>query len=526
MSEDETQSPVKKRNLDGEMANAALHGETDKIVRLFGSAAREHYAAYAGRNHEVSNTHGALRTIVEQKEAAGRYRNIQLKQQAGFAAEIKSVARRNAGAIINGDNERYIREDDRTDVANDRLVDINKVDAKGETVSGGAEQMKFVGSSHKDLLRKLQSEEYQRYFEGDVVVDIADDDYAALIGGNGTPGLIDQRLDELNDLLENASPNKKAEIQGKIDKLRTIKSKLRKSGLTRREAMEAVRHPKWATAKDVIGVAHKAGVQQALNVAAVTGAMSLVREFVAYVKGEEDLQEAAGKVGKTLGIAAAMGYVTAFAGSAVKGAMQNSASEYVRYVSQTNVVSGMASAGVEVGKSVVRLCQGKITPAQCVEELGEKGVGQIGSLMGAAAAAAAASGAGMGTMATMALSVAGSTVGYSAALAVYRELSMALEEYELAREDRIRMEKECAEAIEAIRRYRVEMDTLAKQYFERCYTSFEAGFAAMDQAIINQDPDGYIAGNAEICEVLGRKPQFRSMSEFNDLMASDESLKL
>ena len=221
-----------------------------------------------------------------------------------------------------------------------------------------------------------------------------------------------------------------------------------------------------------------------------------------------------------------MGYVTAFAGSAVKGAMQNSASEYVRYVSQTNVVSGMASAGVEVGKSVVRLCQGKITPAQCVEELGEKGVGQIGSLMGAAAAAAAASGAGMGTMATMALSVAGSTVGYSAALAVYRELSTALEEYELAREDRIRMEKECAEAIEAIRRYRVEMDTLAKQYFERCYTSFEAGFAAMDQAIINQDPDGYIAGNAEICEVLGRKPQFRSMSEFNDLMASDESLKL
>lgn len=276
MSEDGTQSPVKKRNLDGEMANAALHGETDKIVRLFGSAAREHYAAYAGRNHEVSNTHGALRTIVEQKEAAGRYRNIQLKQQAGFAAEIKSVARRNAGAIINGDNERYIREDDRTGVANDRLVDINKVDAKGETVSGGAEQMKFVGSSHKDLLRKLQSEEYQRYFEGDVVVDIADDDYAVLIGGNGTPGLIDQRLDELNDLLENASPNKKAEIQGKIDKLRTIKSKLRKSGLTRREAMEAVQHPKWATVKDVIGVAHKAGVQQALNVAAVTGAMSLV----------------------------------------------------------------------------------------------------------------------------------------------------------------------------------------------------------------------------------------------------------
>lgn len=514
MSEDEDQSPVKERNLDGEIANAALHRERDEIIRRFGSAAREHYAAYTGKNTPPDpKKTDTLKQLNRHKGG--------LAQRGGYAAEIKAVARRNANHIETGDDIRFAREGH-----NDEIVDLMQIDNQGRPLPGSESQMKFIGATPEELLAKLQGRRCQKYIDASVYLDIADDDYAALMGHNGTPGLIDQRLDELNDLLENASTNKKAEIQGKIDKLRTIKSKLRKSGLTRGEAVEAVLHPKWATVKDVIGVAHKAGVQQALNVAAVTGAMSLVREFVAYVKGEEDLQEAAGKVGKTVGIAAAMGYVTAFAGSAVKGAMQNSASEYVRYVSQTNVVSGMASAGVEVGKSVVRLCQGKITPAQCVEELGEKGVGQIGSLMGAAAAAAAASGAGMGTMATMALSVAGSTVGYSAALAVYRELSMALEEYELAREDRIRMEKECAEAIEAIRRYRVEMDTLAKQYFERCYTSFEAGFAAMDQAIINQDPDGYIAGNAEICEVLGRKPQFRSMSEFNDLMASDESLKL
>lgn len=50
MSEDEDQSPVKERNLDGEIANAALHRERDEIIRRFGSAAREHYAAYTGKN--------------------------------------------------------------------------------------------------------------------------------------------------------------------------------------------------------------------------------------------------------------------------------------------------------------------------------------------------------------------------------------------------------------------------------------------------------------------------------------------
>lgn len=513
MSEDDKQLPVKKRNMDGELANAMLHEETDELVQRFGSAAREHYAAYAGRDHIVGNKQATLKGLAQHGGGDA--------QRAGFAAEIKAVARRNANHIEHGEGARFTREGH-----NDQIIDLSQVDSRGRPLAGTESQMKFMGRTPEDLLAKLRGKQCQKYIDAGAYLDIADDDYAALMGRNGKPGIIDRQMDDLRNRLENVPAGRKAEIQGKIDKLQTIKSKLRPSGLTRREAVEAVKHPKWATAKDVVGVAHKAGVQQALNVAAVTGAMSLVREFVACIKGEKDVQEAAAEVGKTVGLAAALGYATAFAGSAVKGAMQNSASSYARSVSQTNVVSGMVSATVEVGKSVVRLCQGKITPAQCVEELGEKGVSQIGSLMGAAAASATASAAGLGTMATMAFSVAGSTVGYSAAIAVYRELSTALEEYELAREDRIRIERECAEAVEAIRRYRTEMDTLTKQYFERCYTSFESGFAAMDRAVIEQDPDGYIAGNATICEVLGRQPQFRDMNEFDDLMVSGESLKL
>lgn len=526
MAKNGEESPVRKRNMDGEMANAAMRAQTDETIRRFGSAVSEHFAAYAGRDHKARTTHATLKSLAGQKQAAGPYKNIQTNQQAGFAAEIKSVARRNAKAIIDGSGARYIREDDRTGKANDPLVDISRVDPHGRTVSGGAEQMKFVGSSPEDLLGRLKSKAYRRYFDAGLTMSIADDDYDALMGHNGKPGIIDQQIDELKRRLAVSSEDGKATIRDKIDELRTIKSRLKASGLTREEAREAVRHPKWSTTKDVVGTAHAAGVEQALNVALVTGAMSLVREFVAYTKGEESLQEAAGNVGKTVGIASAFGYATGFAGSAIKGAMQNSTSGYMRSISETNVAAGMAMAATEVMKTVTRLCQGRITPEQCVEELGEKGVAQIGSLMGAAVASGTASAAGMGTLTTMALSVAGSTVGYSAAVAVYRELSTALKDYELAREDRIRVERECAEAIESIRAYRAEMDALTRQYFERSYASFEIGFKAMDQAIIDHDPDGYIIGNTAICEALGRTPQFRDMNEFDDLMASDENLKL
>lgn len=68
--------------------------------------------------------------------------------------------------------------------------------------------------------------------------------------------------------------------------------------------------------------------------------------------------------------------------------------------------------------------------------------------MGVAVAMAAipADGAFMAAMVGM----AGSTLGYAAAVAVYEELSTALHDYELAKEERIRVERECAEAVGAL----------------------------------------------------------------------------
>ena len=157
-------------------------------------------------------------------------------------------------------------------------------------------------------------------------------------------------------------------------------------------------------AKDVARVANKAGLQQARNGALIGGGVSLIRNMVACINGSIEPAEAARNVGVDAGLAAAFGYVTAFSGAAIKGAMQNASSEYLRSLSRTNVAATMVSTVTDVSKVVALYCRGEITGAVCIERLGQQGMGQLGGVMGVAVAMAAvpADGAFMAAMVGMA----------------------------------------------------------------------------------------------------------------------------
>ena len=116
-------------------------------------------------------------------------------------------------------------------------------------------------------------------------------------------------------------------------------------------------------------------------------------------------------------------------------------------------------------------------------------------------------------------------IGYSLSTAAYKELSSALRDARLAREERIRVERECAESIRMIRQYRREMEENVSQYLSRYRTAFESGFRALDEAIIRNDADGFISGNAELQRILGRKPQISSFDEFDAMMRSRKPIE-
>lgn len=525
-----------ENKFEKKLEEEALKGAAAEVVQRYGSAVKQHYVAYSGMDNETGQKLAKGLKDISKSKINPKYRSQNIKQQAGFAAEVKSVARKNAQNIIEGKGNKFTRSDDIGRV-NDTITDLVELAPDGTAISGTASQMKFVGSSPEDLLGKLGSKKYQKYIDAGIFLDIADDDYEALLGTNGKPGIIDEKIKSLREQADRTKQIGKDQVAGQkeaqIEKYEYIKKKLRKSGLTRKESVQARLHAAWSTAKDATKIANEAAVGQAKIGAGISGSLSLVRNVVACIKGDKTPEEAALSVAEDTGRGAAVSYVSAFSGTMVKGAMQNAKSGYLKSLSKTNLATTLVTATVDVGKTLHRYFGGDITGAQCIEELGQQGVGEIGSAMFSAMGVSAATsvapaGAAMGTVAAYGAvgGLIGATLGYTAAIACYQELATALKEAELAREERIRIEKECAEAIALIRQYRMEMNHMVSEYLTDHIQTFNQGFLEMDKAIAQQDVNGFLQGNAGIQEILGKEVQFRTQEEFDVLMASDIALKL
>lgn len=200
-------------------------------------------------------------------------------------------------------------------------------------------------------------------------------------------------------------------------------------------------------------------------------------------------------------------------------------SNTVKNMSNATLPKQMVSTTVNVGKVMARFIKGEITGTECIVQLGEDGFGELGAAMYATAFTTVVKGAGSRVL-TVVAGAAGSTIGYMAAVAVYQELKTSLIEYQLAVEERKRIEAECAEAVVMIREYREQMIAAYEQYFTEHLEAFQNGVDAMDKAMIEGDVNGFLGANAQIQIALGRKPQFRTQEEFDNLMLSDESFKL
>ncbi len=516
-------SDKKKENNENDkmLERVAMEGASAEIVDRYGNAVKEHFSAFSGKDAGKELKKG-LRSI-SQNKVSDEYRKQNIKQQAGFSAEVKSVARNNADNIVKGKAERYIRTDDMGCV-NDPICDLKKLDTNGREIPGSGAQMKFVGKTPNELLNKLRSNKYRKYLDADAKLSIADDDYAALMGKDG----IDKEIKNLKEQLERAEKDGNVKIasekKAQIEDYEKIKKNLRRSGLTRDEAIEAREHPLRSTVKDVGKLAHKAGINQAKTGTVISGSISIVKNVVSCMKGEKEINDAALDVAKDIGTGAAFSYATAFSGTVINGVLKNSSHVYMRSLSNTNLAAGLVSTTVNVGKTMIRYLNGELTGAQCIETLGEQGVGELGSAMYSAIALAAVK--GTGSIATKVLAgMAGSTFGYAATVAVYQELATSLKEYELAVENRILIEAECEEAIRLICQYRKEMNAAVELYLSEHLEVFDTGFKTMDTAIMENDVNGFIAGNTMIQEVLGHQIQFRSQGEFDDFMSSDIPLK-
>lgn len=501
-------TPKKKKDKSVELAAQA--GAAFEVVQRYGTAEKGHIVAYSGLDNETGKQLKRGLKKIAQSKVNPDYKEQNIKQQSGFAAEDKYVARQNAEKIISGESERVIRTDDLGRV-NDPLYDHVLLSGDGMEILGSGEQMKFVGGSPKECLNKLASEKFQKYLDADATITVPSDFY------DGIHKEADKKIASLSRQLEHARKSGRGDLeeslQQRIDKFQKIKSSVKDSGTTNADAIEARLHPKLSTAKDMARLSHRAGIEQAKIGALVGGGISLVRNTVAVVKGTIKPKDAARNFVADTGSGAIAGYTTAFAGSAIKAAMQNARNSYIRSLSRTNVPAAIVTCTVDVGKSLSSYLKGEISGVGFLRELGEKGTGHLAAAVFASAGQVLIPIPVVGAM-------VGSMIGYSLSSTYYKELMQALDDAALAHEQRLAIEAECNEACRMIKAYRADFDLAAHHYFKSHMDVFSKALKGMDEALLEGDINLFISSANSITKKLGHETQFDNFGEFQERMAS------
>lgn len=492
--------------------NVALEGAAAETVQRYGSAVKEHFFAYSGVDNETGEQLKRGLKAISKSKVNPKYIKQNLRQQAGFSAENKYAARQNAENIIRKNGITVKNTDIKGSGSYNEFFDLIAKDKDGNIIA--QDQMKFVGGDPKECLTKLASKKFQKYLDADAEITIPKDYYEGVEVDGKIVSIfteIDQTIGNLQKQLEHAKSKGNKELadnlQKQIDKYKKIRTSVKNSEITNAEAMEARLHPELSTAKDIGKLSLRAGGQQALYGAAIGGGISIIQNCVALIKGEKDSKEAALSVAGDTTKAAAISFATGFSGTVIKGAMQNAKNTTLRALSKTNFAGTLVTTAVETGKTLRKYINGEISGLDCLEELGEKGTGQVSAAMFAVIGQASIPIPVVGGL-------IGSMVGYALSTAFYKEVVNTLKAEKLAKEERIRIEKECNEAILLIRKYRSEMNEVINNYLSDYSTTFNDAFSQMFLSLNMNDVDGFIGGANKITEKLNGQVAFRTFQEF------------
>ena len=511
---------MKKGEKERSIINAGLAGAQTETVQRYGAAVKEHIVAYTGEDHEARKELAKSLKSISKSKVNPNDKSRNIKQQAGFSAEVKTQARENAEKIIQGDKvSRSTRTDDMTKQPdgkgrtvggrNEQLYDIAEIDRDGVYIEGSGRQLKYIGGDAEGCYQKLLEKKFDKYREAEVPIEIPSDFY------DDVKSKLNDRIDSLERQINNAEVKGNFELAEKhraqLAKVEKTRDSLKKGKLTNDEAIEARLHPMVSTGKDMASVSHRAGIKSAKYGAVIGGGISFIQNSVSVIKGDKEINEAVMEVAGDTAQAAGISYATGFAGSAIKGGMQNAQSEYLQALSKTNLPATVTVAALETGKTLKKYLEGKIDGTECLTELGEKGTGMLASAAGATVGQILIPVPVVGGL-------VGSMVGYAISSAYYNSLVNVLNEAKIAHKERLRIEAECKETICAIREYRFEVELAIRNYLKENISVFDTAFAAIENAYSTGDVDLFIKGTNIITRQLGGNPLFENKQELDMLM--------
>lgn len=220
-------------------------------------------------------------------------------------------------------------------------------------------------------------------------------------------------------------------------------------------------------------------------------------------------------------------YLNAFAVFALENGLKQVKFRDVSKLGTEEFAEKVIEAVKKVESAVAAYCRADIDEVALISRLGEAGVLDVAQsfLQACGVDVAKVKGQVQAVLEDF-TSVGILLVSFYASAAAYKLLREALQDAAVAHENRIQVEEECAKSIERMRSYRERMNAAVSDYLFVRAETFNAGVAAMDQAILEGDVNGFLRGNVAIQEMLNYKIQFHNQEEFDALMDSDEAFVL
>lgn len=516
------ENPDSNDEITRDKKRATIAVAENELVSRFGGANAEYIKGYTGIDNETGRHFAkSLGGIYKHKVNANPVEAAKnIKQQAGYSAEVILTSRDNAEAVISGSDIRVSRSDDLAQYGkNHGVVDRVKI-LQGEIVDGTEAQTKFVGN--RDYLFKKIAEDTQK---GDAKfsryrgykLELPSEQHV------GAREFCKEKAQEMRNAAQaagadGASLDVVERLQGNAKHYDQLADNLVDSGLTTEDVIFYRTHPKRAIAFDLARTSHRAGREGAKCGAVIGGCVSLLTNAFAIAQEKKSLSEAGKGVAIDTTKAAVFGYATAFTGSSIKGVMQQSAGPYMRTLSRTNAPTLALNVCLSLGISIRRYLAEEINEAELLEEVGEKGTGMLSAGMMAALGQLVIPVPFVGA-------AVGGMIGYTLSSMFYRSALDTAKEAAAASADLIRVRE-----IEAAARLEIETSRAA-------FVAFIAGeFPELHRETLQlfevieehscQEGDAFVTAINRYAELLGGQLEFKSQVEFDTFMQSDKPLRI
>lgn len=499
-----------------DVAQAGIALSADETVRRYGSASAEFIKGYRGVDNETGLRFAAgLRDISGHKLNADPIEAAKnLKQQAGYSAEVAATSHDNAKAIISGSNARTVRTDDLPEYGkNHTKVDRVQI-LDGKVCINSEAQMKFVGNRNQLFQRITQEDGKFARYRG-IKIELPSEQF------EGAQTFCLEKAEALRQQAVKVQAAGKEDVAAKLlkeaENYEELAGNVADSGLTTDDALFYRKHPEIATALDIFRTSHQAGVESATYGAVIGSCISALQNMVQLAQGEKDLAQAAIDVAKDTGKAAALGYGTGFMGSAIKGAMQQAGNGTMRTLSNTSAPTLVLNACLALSCAIKRYASGEISESQLLVEVGERGSGMLSagmmSALGQIAIPIPFVGAAIGGM-----------IGCTLSSLFYQSALDAARGAELSREQLARVQ-----AIQAAARVRIaEEQTELDSFIAREMPALQAASRDLRMLLNATDagPNDLAMAVNRFANKLGKHLEFNSQAEFDDFMLSDRPLSL